>query len=93
MHAAYLLQMLDTALSMLGPDIELLSDILAPDLGHKHLRYGVTPEMFHLMGDALLYILKETLGDGFTESIKASWVETYVALSQDMIRAQHKVKK
>lgn len=28
MHASYLIQMLDTALNMLGPDIELLTEIM-----------------------------------------------------------------
>lgn len=41
MHAAYLIQMLDTALNMLGPDIELLTEIML-DLGSKHVRYGGT---------------------------------------------------
>jgi hypothetical protein len=51
MHAAYLVQMLDTVLNMLGPDIELLTEIML-DLGAKHLRYGVKPDMFPRMGEA-----------------------------------------
>lgn len=51
MQGSYLIQMLDTALSMLGPDIELLTDILQ-DLGTKHVHYGVKPEMFYIMGEA-----------------------------------------
>jgi hypothetical protein len=39
MHAAYLIQMIDTALNMLGPDIELLTEIMT-ELGIKHVRYG-----------------------------------------------------
>jgi hemoglobin-like flavoprotein len=92
MHAAYLIQMIDTALNMLGPDIELLTEIMT-ELGLKHVRYGVTPEMFPIMGDALIHTLETTLKDDFTDPIREAWIETYSALSQDMIRAQVKVKQ
>jgi hypothetical protein len=44
-HAKYFIQMIDKALGMLGPDIELLTEILL-DLGKKHVNYGVKPEFF-----------------------------------------------
>jgi hemoglobin-like flavoprotein len=91
MHAAYLIQMIDTALNMLGPDIELLTEIMT-ELGIKHVRYGVKPEMFPIMGDALIHTLESTLKKDFTDNIREAWVETYKALSQDMIRAQIKHK-
>jgi hemoglobin-like flavoprotein len=88
-HAAFMLEMIDTALNMLGPDIELLTEIMH-DLGRKHIRYGVKPEFFPIMGEALVCALQDALGGGFTETIKASWIETYDALSGDMIRAMVK---
>jgi methyl-accepting chemotaxis protein len=91
MHAAYLVQMLDTALNMLGPDIELLTEIMT-ELGTKHVRYGVKPEMFPIMGDALMHTLETTLKGDFTDAVRDAWKETYSALSQDMIRAQVKAK-
>lgn len=36
-HATYFIQMIDKALGMLGPDIELLTEILM-DLGLKHVK-------------------------------------------------------
>jgi hemoglobin-like flavoprotein len=87
MHAAYLIQMIDTALNMLGPDIELLTEMMV-DLGVKHVTYGVTPEMFPIMGTCLIATLEESLSeDDFTATVKEAWVETYSALSQDMIRS------
>jgi len=85
-------QMLDTALNMLGPDIELLTEIMT-ELGVKHVRYGVKPEMFSIMGDALVETLETHLGKDFTEPVREAWLETYKALSQDMIRAQVKHNK
>jgi hemoglobin-like flavoprotein len=91
MHATYLVQMIDTALNMLGPDLELVTEIMT-DLGMKHVRYGVKPEMFPFMGDALMHTLETTLKSDFTEDIKESWVIVYSALSEDMIRGQVKAK-
>lgn len=90
-HAKYFIQMIDKALGMLGPDIELLTEILL-DLGAKHVGYGVKPEYFPSMGRALIYAVKEQLGDHFTDETKDAWVEVYGALSYDMIRAQ-KIKR
>ena len=87
MHAAYMIQMLDTAMNMLGPDIELLTEIMM-DLGKKHIRYGVKADMFPIMGEALIHTLKETLGDEFTPAVGEAWNETYDALANDMIEAQ-----
>jgi hemoglobin-like flavoprotein len=91
-HAKYFIQMIDKALSMLGPDIEILTEILM-ELGEKHVRYGVKPEYFPSMGRALIETVSETLGpEDFTSDIKADWVEVYGALSYDMIRAQKNVR-
>lgn len=91
-HAKYFIQMIDKALSMLGPDIEILTEILL-ELGEKHVRYGVKPEYFPSMGRALIDTVQEALGEkDFTSDIKADWVEVYGALSYDMIRAQKNVR-
>jgi hemoglobin-like flavoprotein len=91
-HAKYFIQMIDKALSMLGPDIEILTEILL-ELGEKHVGYGVKPEYFPSMGRALISTVEENLGDSFTPDIKADWVEVYGALSYDMIRAQKLAKE
>lgn len=91
-HAKYFIQMIDKALSMLGPDIEILTEILL-ELGEKHVRYGVKPEYFPSMGRALIDTVQEALGEkDFTSDIKADWVEVFGALSYDMIRAQKNVR-
>jgi hemoglobin-like flavoprotein len=92
MHSAYMIQMLDTALNMLGPDIELLSEIMH-ELGVKHVRYGVKPEMFPVMGEALFLTLENVLGSDFDTVTRAAWKETYNELSQDMVRAMAAPKR
>jgi hemoglobin-like flavoprotein len=91
-HAKYFIQMIDKALGMLGPDIEILTEILL-ELGEKHVRYGVKPEYFPSMGRALIESISEELGpEEFTADVKSDWVEVYGALSYDMIRAQKNVR-
>ena len=90
-HAVYFIQMIDRALGMLGPNTEILTEIML-DLGEKHVRYGVKPEYFASMGRALIHAVASNLDkENFTEEIKADWHEGYGALSYDMIRGQRRL--
>lgn len=85
MHGSYMIEMLDTAINMLGPDQELLTEIMT-ELGAKHVRYGVQPEFFPIMGESLIATLQERLGDDvMSEAVVEAWKETYAELSNDMI--------
>lgn len=86
-HAQFFIQMIDRALALLGPEIELLTEIML-ELGEKHVRYGVKPEYFNAMGTALIHAVQTSLGDEFTDDVRADWLEVYGALSYDMIRGQ-----
>lgn len=50
-------------------------------LGAKHLDYGVTPEMYDWVGDALLRTLAEAAGDAWSPDLKAAWAAAYGAIS------------
>jgi hemoglobin-like flavoprotein len=82
-HAIYFIQMIDTAVNMLGPDIELLTEIMI-GLGAKHVRYGVTTSMFPILKESLLETLEEVLQGKFTGAMRDAWHETFDALSTDM---------
>ena len=87
MHSVYLIQMFDVSLNMLGPDRELLSEIML-SLGKKHVRYGVTPDMFPAMGEALLYALEAALQKfdyPLSDKVRKSWKEVYGILVEEMI--------
>ena len=58
------------------------------DLGSKHRRYGVKPDMFPIMGESLIKMLEKVLGDSFSQNKRDAWLETYGELSADMIEGQ-----
>ena len=54
------------------------------NLAHAHRSYGVTPEMYPWVGDALIATLRETCGEEWNDAAEASWRAAYAAL-QDAI--------
>jgi len=87
-HAANMIQMLDRALNMLGPDAELLGEILM-DLGKKHARMGVHEQYFPFMGEALLEMMQELQSTAFTPAIEHAWKTVYAALSTSMVQSMN----
>jgi len=86
MQARHMIQMLDSSLQMLGPDLEMITEI-NHDLGKRHVRYGVTPEMYGFMGEALMYTLEKMLGDDFKKETREAWEQVYSELASDILSA------
>jgi len=57
------------------------------DLGRRHKGYGVAAEHYAPVGAALLWMLENGLGTGFTPDVKAAWTEAYSALAGVMTAA------
>mmetsp|Transcript_7782 Transcript_7782/g.10207 ORF Transcript_7782/g.10207 Transcript_7782/m.10207 type:complete len:156 (+) Transcript_7782:156-623(+) len=86
-HAHTVVSMFDSVLQMLGPDTELLEDILK-QVGKRHKDFGVSPSYFPYMGQAITYALKETMSPGsFTEEHKDAWDEVYEELSSEILKS------
>jgi hemoglobin-like flavoprotein len=69
-------------MSMLGMAVSGLSsfDRLAPavkELGRRHDGYGAQPAHYKTVADALLWTLKQGLGDAFTEETELAWATAY----------------
>ena len=60
-------------------------------LGAKHVGYGVTDEMYNMVGDALLVTLAEAAGDDWTPPVAAQWTEAFGAIASMMQAGAHKV--
>ena len=74
--AVNILQRFDASLNLMGPDYETLNEILT-ELGKRHVGYGVKAHYFPFMGKAIVFALKETLGNKFTAEDMAAWNEVY----------------
>jgi hemoglobin-like flavoprotein len=84
-HAVGLIQMMDTAIAMLGPDIELLTDMLE-DLGKKHASYGIATDLFATLGEALIFTLDQLIGKHMDNDTREAWKVTFKAMTTDMLR-------
>ena len=53
-------------------------------LGRRHVGYSVKPEHYQVVGSALLWTLKEGLGEDFTPEVKDAWIAVYTLLATTM---------
>ena len=58
-------------------------------LAVKHLDYGVQPEHYTYVGNALLRTLKKGLGPEFTPELSDAWVDAFRMLAQVMKKAAY----
>jgi len=54
-------------------------------LGAKHVGYGVTEEMYPLVGEALLAALWEVAGDAWTPRVAGAWADAFGVIAALMI--------
>jgi hemoglobin-like flavoprotein len=54
------------------------------ELGAKHLDYGVTDEMYGMVGDALLATLAEAAAEAWTPVVAEQWTLAYGAIASMM---------
>jgi len=56
-------------------------------LGRRHVGYGATGRHYESVGSALLWTLRQGLGDDWSESAEAAWREAYALVSSAMQHA------
>lgn len=81
-------------MTTLGVVVNGLKDLdkivpIAQDLAARHVAYGVTPAMYQPVGEALLWTLKQGLGDDFTPEVEAAWAGAYGILSEAMVSSAY----
>lgn len=86
-QAAKLMAMLTVVVSELS-DLEKLLPA-ARDLAQRHVAYGVEPQHYPPVGEALLWTLEQGLGDAFDEQTRTAWQSAYADLSAEMIAAAY----
>ncbi len=53
-------------------------------LGGRHVRYGVVPEHYGIIGQALLATLAEVAGEHWTEEYEGAWARMYTFAAEVM---------
>ena len=84
-----LMQILGVAVSSLNNLGSIVPAV--QDLGRRHVKYGVHPQHYNTVAEAILWMLEQTLGAAFTPAIKQSWTEVYTVLADTMIAAANEV--
>jgi hemoglobin-like flavoprotein len=69
--------------------IEDLSEELR-NLAVRHVYYGVKPEYYRPVGIALLWMLKQGLGNDWNEKVKEAWHACYQTIAAIMIESKVK---
>ena len=54
-------------------------------LGRNHQRYGVKPEHYPIVGEALLWSLERGLGPHWNDQVEQAWRKVYGVIAQRMI--------
>ena len=91
-HASFLINMVDKIIHTIGVDNEGLSEKLQ-ELGKMHSTYGVKAEYFPHMTEALVRMLKDKLGDEFTNKDEKAWNKVFDAIIADMVKGQRRLEK
>ena len=82
-HATKVVATVATAVGMLTKLDELVP--ILTSLGTKHVGYGVVPEHYAVVGEALIATLSDALGDAFDAETKSAWVAVYGIVQKTMI--------
>jgi len=54
-------------------------------LGTRHVKYGVFPAHYPMVGGTLLKTMAATLGEHWTPDVAAAWTEAYSAITEIML--------
>lgn len=83
-------QMLMTTLKVATSGLNDLGAVVPvlQKLADRHVGYGVRPQDYTMVGNALLATLAEGLGDDFTPETRQAWVTMYRVVA-DTMKAQH----
>ena len=82
-----LIQMIGYCVGKLDAPDELLPAVR--ELGRRHFEYGVVDSDYEAVGTALLWTLRQGLGDAFTPAVEQAWTAAYRVLATTMKEGGH----
>jgi hemoglobin-like flavoprotein len=84
-HGLRMIEMLDGVLNLLGPDTEILEEVLS-GMGKRHEKLGVRKEHMESFGIAVRDALAEIMDDEWTDSMEDAWIEVLECLTEILIK-------
>jgi hemoglobin-like flavoprotein len=77
------------ALGAVVGSLDLLENVLplVRQLGRRHAAYGVRPDHYATLGEALIWTLAQALGPDFTRETRRAWTDAYGHVAWAMIAA------
>jgi nitric oxide dioxygenase len=69
-------------------DLDALVARTAP-LGARHVEYGVEPDHYELVGEALVAALADVLGVRWDDETESAWRDAYDLVAETMLRASY----
>ena len=85
-----LLAMINYVISKLDKLEDILEEVAK--LAKRHMNYGVKPDHYRIVGDALLWTLEKGLAENWNDEIKEAWSNCYQILSSAMINASERTE-
>lgn len=73
-------------------DLEALADAVER-IAHKHVSLYVLPEHYPIVGENLLWAIKEVLGDAATPQVMGAWGEAYGVLADIFIERERQLRE
>jgi len=80
-----LLAMINYVISKLDKLEDILDEVAK--LARRHISYGVKPDHYAIVGEALLWTLGKGLAENWNSEVKEAWINCYEILSSAMINA------
>ena len=80
-----LLAMINYVISKLDKLEDILDEVAK--LARRHISYGVKPDHYTIVGEALLWTLEKGLAENWNSEVKEAWINCYEILSSAMINA------
>lgn len=86
-HGLRIVNMIDQVLDLMGPDTDVLNEILQ-EQARRHQKHGVKKEHFAHMGTAIRRALSKILdNDVFTTEVDNAWKEMFDILSATIVQS------
>jgi len=80
-----LLAMINYVISKLDKLEDIVHEVAK--LAKRHVSYGVKPDHYRVVGDALLWTLEKGLSENWNSEVKEAWSNCYQVLSSAMMNA------